>query len=259
MDIFQVGVRRAYGLPYAAMSFAAFSLYPPGVLYTSPPQPPGGRVRVTEMHDFNAEMRSPVWPGSGAHFPAVPPDESTLLVVALTALVLGGPLAITTWQLVDDFDRAELTSRLEQVATRLEGPGSAVDIAGLELAVPTGGRLTLEHCRLLGVWAGDKHDEDRLQEQFNEGTRHRDGKHHDEFYPWGEWPKILRDLETNYARLPEPTNIPTSTHRHKRKRCEGCGGGKFFCHHCKCSVGDWPRHMATKKHRSSISSSPPPT
>ena len=70
--------------------------------------------------------------------------QSTLLVVALTALVLGGPLAITTWQLVDDFDRAELTSRLEQVAARLEGPGSAVDVAGLELAVPAGGRLVLE-------------------------------------------------------------------------------------------------------------------
>lgn len=70
--------------------------------------------------------------------------QSTLLVVALTALVLGGPLAITTWQLVDDFDRAELTSRLEQVATRLEGPGEAVDVAGLELAVPRGGRLVLE-------------------------------------------------------------------------------------------------------------------
>lgn len=70
--------------------------------------------------------------------------QSTLLVVAITALVLGGPLAITTWQLVDDFDRAELTSRLEQVAARVEGPDSDVDLAGLELAVPAGGRLVLE-------------------------------------------------------------------------------------------------------------------
>ncbi len=70
--------------------------------------------------------------------------QSTLLVVALTALVLGGPLAITTWQLVDDFDRAELTSRLEQVAARLEGPEAAPDVAGLELAVPIGGRLILQ-------------------------------------------------------------------------------------------------------------------
>lgn len=70
--------------------------------------------------------------------------QSTLLVVAITALVLGGPLAITTWQLVDDFDRAELTSRLEQVAARLEGPDAEVDVEALELAVPAGGRLVLE-------------------------------------------------------------------------------------------------------------------
>ena len=41
--------------------------------------------------------------------------QSTLLVVAITALVLGGPLVITTWQLVEDFTRADLTSRLEQL------------------------------------------------------------------------------------------------------------------------------------------------
>lgn len=70
--------------------------------------------------------------------------QSTLLVVALTALVLGGPLALTTWQLVDDFDRARLTASLEQVAARLDGPGTEVDLVGLELAVPAGGRLILQ-------------------------------------------------------------------------------------------------------------------
>lgn len=70
--------------------------------------------------------------------------QSTLIVVALTALVLGGPLAVTTWQLVDDFDRAELTSRLEQVAARLDGPAAAVDVPGLELAIPARGRLVVE-------------------------------------------------------------------------------------------------------------------
>ena len=114
------------------------------------------------------------------------------------------------------------------------------------------GRLTLQHCRLLGVWAGDKHDEDSLQEQFNGGRRHRDGQHHDEFYPWAEWPKILRDLETNYTRLPEPTPMPTRIKNLKRKRCEGCGGGKFYCRHCGCSVGDWPRHKESKKHQSKM-------
>jgi signal transduction histidine kinase len=72
--------------------------------------------------------------------------QSTLLVVALTALVLGGPLAITTWRLVEDFHRADLTSRLEQLGERLDG--SAVldtgDRAAIELAVPPDGQLVLE-------------------------------------------------------------------------------------------------------------------
>ncbi|TQM15191.1 ATP-binding protein [Pseudonocardia kunmingensis] len=70
--------------------------------------------------------------------------QSTLLVVAITALVLGGPLGITTWQLVEDIHRADLTSRLEQVAARLDTPGARIDRASIELAVPTGGRLVLQ-------------------------------------------------------------------------------------------------------------------
>ena len=45
---------------------------------------------------------------------------STLLTVALTALFLGGPLALATWQLVEDFTRAELTQRLEQVTETVD-------------------------------------------------------------------------------------------------------------------------------------------
>src|SRR4051794_4855061 len=64
----------------------------------------------------------------------------------ITALVLGVPLAITTWRLMEDFTRADLLDRLEQVATRLDGPGSfdTVDQDALTLAVPSRGRLTLE-------------------------------------------------------------------------------------------------------------------
>ncbi|WP_214368579.1 ATP-binding protein [Pseudonocardia sp. H11422] len=71
--------------------------------------------------------------------------QSTLFVVAITALVLGGPLAITTWRLVEDFTRAELTSRLEQLAARLDDPdvGDQVDNAAIGLAIPAGGQLTL--------------------------------------------------------------------------------------------------------------------
>jgi len=69
--------------------------------------------------------------------------QSTLLAVAVTALVLGGPLALTTWQLVEDFDRARLVASLEQVAARLDDAGTPVEAAGLELAVPAGGRLVV--------------------------------------------------------------------------------------------------------------------
>ena len=71
--------------------------------------------------------------------------QSTLLVVTITALVLGVPLAITTWRLVEAFMRADLLDRLEQVATRFEGPGSfeTVDRGARALAVPSQWRLTL--------------------------------------------------------------------------------------------------------------------
>jgi signal transduction histidine kinase len=85
--------------------------------------------------------------------------QSTLLVVTITALVLGGPLAITTWRLVEDFTRGDLTSRLEQVAARLDGPDAAVDTSAIELAVPAGGRLVVEQTgeptRVIGAEVGE--------------------------------------------------------------------------------------------------------
>lgn len=69
--------------------------------------------------------------------------QSTLLVVTITALVLGVPLAVTTWRLVEDITRGELTSRLEAVEARLNGNPPATDASALELAVPPHGRLVL--------------------------------------------------------------------------------------------------------------------
>ena len=84
--------------------------------------------------------------------------QSTLLVVAITALVLGGPLAITTWRLVEDIHRADLLSRLEQVAARLDS-AAALDRASIELAVPAGGRLVLQRTgepdQVIGADVGD--------------------------------------------------------------------------------------------------------
>ncbi|MGZ6834044.1 MAG: sensor histidine kinase, partial [Mycobacteriaceae bacterium] len=55
---------------------------------------------------------------------------STLLVVALTALLLGLPLMFTTWRLVDDVTTADLLARLDRVAADLtaqEGEDNRID------------------------------------------------------------------------------------------------------------------------------------
>lgn len=70
---------------------------------------------------------------------------STLLTVAVTALFLGGPLALATWQLVEDFTRAELTQRLEQLTDTLERAGTdEPSPAFVQAAVPPNSRLTIE-------------------------------------------------------------------------------------------------------------------
>ena len=75
---------------------------------------------------------------------------STLLVVMVTVTVLGGPLAFTTWRLVEDFTRAEIQTRLRQVVGTLDSrisdgsaPAGAVDLAGLAVAIPPGGSLVV--------------------------------------------------------------------------------------------------------------------
>jgi signal transduction histidine kinase len=91
--------------------------------------------------------------------------QSTLFVVTITALVLGGPLAITTWQLVEDFTRADITSRLEQIATRVDDTG-AFDPSAIELAVPPGGRLVLEQAGRETIVIGADVGEDPVAERL---------------------------------------------------------------------------------------------
>ena len=85
--------------------------------------------------------------------------QSTLLVVTITALVLGAPLAITTWRLVEDITRGDLTSLLERVESRLEEEGTTIPDAELQLAVPSNGRLVLQQpgqpVRRIGVDVGE--------------------------------------------------------------------------------------------------------
>lgn len=69
--------------------------------------------------------------------------QSTLLVVTITALVLGVPLGITTWRLVEDITRGSLTSTLERVVSRLNAEGGTLQRSELELVVPPRGRLVV--------------------------------------------------------------------------------------------------------------------
>jgi signal transduction histidine kinase len=84
---------------------------------------------------------------------------STLIVVTITVLVLGGPLALTTWRLVEDFTRADINSRLRQVVATLDSQGSGdrpIDLSGVGIAVPPGGSLVVQTPRgvsTLGVLA----------------------------------------------------------------------------------------------------------
>jgi signal transduction histidine kinase len=91
---------------------------------------------------------------------------STLLVVAITVTVLGGPLAITTWRLVEDFTHAELAGRLRQVVNTLDAQAQSdhpVDLAAVAIAVPPGGSLVVRTPR--GVSAiGDTTDRTQIAE-----------------------------------------------------------------------------------------------
>ena len=71
---------------------------------------------------------------------------STMLVVAITVTVLGGPLVITAWRLVDDLAHADLTTRLRQVVATLDAQDTAdrpPELRGVALLVPPGGSLVV--------------------------------------------------------------------------------------------------------------------
>lgn len=69
--------------------------------------------------------------------------QSTVLVVALTGLVLGVPLGLATWRLVEDFTRADLLVRLEGVVAVFAGRQVPPDLRTVRLAVPPDGQLVV--------------------------------------------------------------------------------------------------------------------
>lgn len=77
---------------------------------------------------------------------------STLLVVALTALLLGAPLVLTTWRLVEDITRADVVGSLERVVDEIEAQETpdgrivdGLDTDRLALTIPADGLLTVTY------------------------------------------------------------------------------------------------------------------
>jgi signal transduction histidine kinase len=70
-----------------------------------------------------------------------------LLAVAVTACALGIPLGYASFQVVESLTREDLAQRAQQIAATLDDTiagGQPVDLAEVQLAVPTGGRLVVE-------------------------------------------------------------------------------------------------------------------
>jgi signal transduction histidine kinase len=79
--------------------------------------------------------------------------QSTLIAVAITGLVLGGPLAFASWRLVEHATRANLLARLAQVVVRLDDqsspttPNPWAPLGSIARALPSGGQLVVDSPR----------------------------------------------------------------------------------------------------------------
>ncbi|QGK71320.1 HAMP domain-containing protein [Allosaccharopolyspora coralli] len=87
--------------------------------------------------------------------------QATLLVVAVTAVVLGLPLGFSALTLVEDITRGDLSTRAQQIATRLDeqvATNQPLDLTAVRVAVPAGARLivrTQQETRSFGADPGE--------------------------------------------------------------------------------------------------------
>lgn len=76
--------------------------------------------------------------------------QSTLIAVAISGLVLGGPLAFASWRLVEHATRAYLLARLAQVVVQLDDQNSraplypSAGLGSIARALPPGGQLVVD-------------------------------------------------------------------------------------------------------------------
>ncbi|MFY9807363.1 MAG: ATP-binding protein [Pseudonocardiaceae bacterium] len=78
--------------------------------------------------------------------------QSTLIAVAITGLVLGGPLAFASWRLAEHATRANVLARLAQIVVRLDNPnlvmlGPPGDLSSVARVLPPGGQLVVDSPR----------------------------------------------------------------------------------------------------------------
>lgn len=87
--------------------------------------------------------------------------QATLLAVAVTVFVLGLPLGFSALKLVADVTRGDLSTRAQQIATRLDeqiASGRPVDLSDVRLVVPDNARLSVrlrEHNYVYGPEPGE--------------------------------------------------------------------------------------------------------
>jgi len=90
-------------------------------------------------------------------------------------------------------------------------------------------KLTRDHFTVLGIWDATAEDEQQLQMQYNEGILKRKDNHN-EFYQDSEGPKIFRELDTCFQRLPFPQEVPPSKNQKRMRPC--CRGWSHWCDSC---------------------------
>ena len=131
----QVMARCASGLPNAAITFACISVYPPAGLYAAP-RSEDVTWRVTDEHDWSADMRSPKWLTGGQHIPNVPYDEGGLLIVDVRCLekpTVSSSLKDQGWAVLPLFVDRVVDSGLHQLPLLTQRP-DATTLAALSKA-----------------------------------------------------------------------------------------------------------------------------
>jgi len=111
----QLAAYAATGLRENLLSMAAISLFPPGNLYRSSANATG--VRLSDGYEWDSEVRNPRWQQGATHFPQVPLDPSTLIVVDVRALEKPGRPALRAqgWSVLPLFMGDQVNSGVFQL------------------------------------------------------------------------------------------------------------------------------------------------